>query len=159
MSAQKKNAVRYTEIRNSKALRDYFVDERFEAGIQLRGTEVKSIRGGRAQINDAFGRVEKGELWLHGAHIEQYAFGNIHNHDAKRIRKLLLHAHQIRKIEQALVSGGRALIPLRMYFKEALVKVEVALCTGKKLFDKRETLKKKVQMRDVEKIMKSYRRG
>jgi SsrA-binding protein len=159
MSAQKKNAVRYTEIRNSKALRDYFVDERFEAGIQLRGTEVKSIRGGRAQINDAFGRVEKGELWLHGAHIEQYAFGNIHNHDAKRIRKLLLHAHQIRKIEQALVSGGRALVPLRMYFKEALVKVEVALCTGKKLFDKRETLKKKVQMRDVEKIMKSYRRG
>ena len=74
MAAQKKDAKRYTEIRNSKALRDYFVDERFEAGIQLRGTEVKSIRGGRAQINDAFGRVEKGELWLHGAHIEAYAF-------------------------------------------------------------------------------------
>jgi len=158
MSAQKKNAVRYTEIRNSKALRDYFVDERFEAGIQLRGTEVKSIRAGKAQINDAFGRVEKGELWLYGAHIEQYAFGNIHNHDAKRIRKLLLHRHQVRKIEQALAAGGRALVPLRMYFKEALVKVEVALCTGKKLFDKRETLKKKVEMRDVEKAMKFYRR-
>jgi SsrA-binding protein len=159
MSAQKKDAVRYTEIRNSKALRDYFVDERFEAGIQLRGTEVKSIRGGRAQISDAFGRVEKGELWLHGAHIEQYAFGNIYNHDAKRIRKLLLHKHQVRKIEQALATGGRALVPLRMYFKDALVKVEVGLCTGKKLFDKRETLKRKVEMRDVEKAMKSYRRG
>ncbi|HYD84272.1 MAG TPA: SsrA-binding protein SmpB, partial [Opitutus sp.] len=151
MCAQKKDASRYTEIRNSKALRDYFVDERFEAGIQLRGTEVKSIRGGRAQINDAFGRVEKGELWLHGAHIEQYAFGNIYNHDAKRIRKLLLHKHQVRKIQQALETGGRALVPLRMYFKDALVKVEVGLCTGKKLFDKRETLKKKVEMRDVEK--------
>jgi SsrA-binding protein len=158
MSAQKNNADRYTEIRNSKALRDYFVDERFEAGIQLKGTEVKSIRAGRAQINDAFGRVEKGELWLHNAHIEQYAFGNIHNHDAKRTRKLLLHRHQIRKIEQALDSGGRAAVPLRMYFKEALVKVEIALCTGKKLFDKRETLKKKAQMRDVEKDLKSFRR-
>jgi len=158
MAAQKKESVRYTEIRNSKALRDYFVDERFEAGIQLRGTEVKSIRAGKAQINDAFGRVEKGELWLHNAHIEQYAFGNIHNHDAKRTRKLLLHRHQIRKITQALDSGGRALVPLRMYFKDALVKVEVALATGKKLFDKRETLKKKVQMRDVDKAMKAYRR-
>jgi SsrA-binding protein len=134
------------------------VDERFEAGVQLRGTEVKSIRAGRAQINDAFGRVEKGELWPHGAHIEQYAFGNIYNHDAKRIRKLLLHKHQVRKIQQALESGGRALVPLRMYFKDALVKVEVALCTGKKLFDKRETIKKKVELRDVERVMKSYRR-
>ena len=157
MSAQKKDASRYTEIRNSKALRDFFVNERFEAGIQLKGTEVKSIRGGRAQISDAFGRVEKGELWLHNAHIEQYAFGNIYNHDAKRIRKLLLHKHHVRKIEQALATGGRALVPLRMYFKDALVKVEVALCTGKKLFDKRETLKKKVEMRDVEKAMKSFR--
>lgn len=157
MSAQKKDAARFTEIRNSKALRDFFVNERFEAGIQLKGTEVKSIRAGRAQISDAFGRVEKGELWLHNAHIEQYAFGNIYNHDAKRIRKLLLHKHHVRKIEQALATGGRALVPLRMYFKDALVKVEVALCTGKKLFDKRETLKKKVEMRDVEKAMKSFR--
>jgi len=158
MTAKKKEAKRYTEIRNSKALRDYFVDEKFEAGIQLRGTEVKSIRAGKAQINDAFGRVEKGEVWLHNAHIEQYAFGNIHNHDAKRVRKLLLHKHHIRKIQVALDSGGRALVPLRMYFKEALVKVEVALCTGKKLFDKRETLKKKVEMRDLDRAMKAYRR-
>src|SRR5476649_2938630 len=158
MAAQKKDAKRYTEIRNSKALRDYFVDERFEAGIQLRGTEVKSIRGGRAQINDAFGRVEKGELWLHGAHIEQYAFGNIHNHDAKRIRKLLLHRRHIEKIQHALEAGGRALVPLRMYFKGALVKVEVALGSGKKLFDKREDLKKKAEMREVDKALKFRRR-
>ena len=157
MAAQKKDSSRYTELRNSKALRDYFVDERFEAGIQLRGTEVKSIRAGKAQINDAFGRVENGEVWLHGAHIEQYAFGNIHNHDAKRIRKLLLHRHHIRKIQQALDAGGRALVPLRMYFKDALVKVEVALCTGKKLFDKRDDLKKKAEMREVTKAMKFRR--
>ena len=157
MSAKKKDAVRYTEVRNAKALRDFFVDERFEAGIALKGTEVKSIRAGKAQISDAFGRVEKGELWLHNAHIEQYAFGNINNHDARRIRKLLLHQHQIRKISQALNAGGRALVPLRMYFKEALVKVEVALCTGKKLFDKRETLKKNAVTRDMDKAVKFRR--
>lgn len=159
MSQSKKGADRYTEIRNAKALRDYFVDEKFEAGIQLRGTEVKSIRAGKAQISDAFGRYEKGELWLYNAHIEQYAFGNIHNHDAKRVRKLLLHRHQLRKIAQALDAGGRALVPLRMYFKDALVKVEVGIGTGKKLFDKRETLKKKVEDRDIDRAMKSFRRG
>ena len=157
MSAAKKDAKRYTELRNAKALRDFFVDERFEAGIALKGTEVKSIRAGRAQINDAFGRVDKGELWLVNAHIELYDFGNTNNHQARRTRKLLLHRHQIRKIAQALDIGGRALVPLRMYFKDALVKVEVALCTGKKNYDKRDTLKKKVQDREIEKAMKSRR--
>ncbi len=115
MSAAKKDKVRFTEIRNAKALRDYSVDERFEAGLQLRGTEVKSIRAGKAQINDAFARVEKGEVWLYNAHIEQYAFGNINNHDAKRIRKLLLHRRHIDKIRVALeTGGGRALVPLRI---------------------------------------------
>ncbi len=158
MAAAKKDQVRFTEIRNSKALRDYTVDERFEAGIQLRGTEVKSIRAGKAQINDAFARVEKGEVWLYNAHIEQYAFGNINNHDAKRIRKLLLHRRHIDKIRVALeTGGGRALVPLRMYFKEALVKVEVALCTGKKLHDRRDDLKKRVQLREVDQAMKARR--
>lgn len=157
MAAKKKDPDRYTEVRNAKALRDYFVDERFEAGIALKGTEVKSIRAGRAQINDAFGRFDKGELWLVNAHIELYAFGNTNNHDARRTRKLLLHRHQIRKIAQALEAGGRALVPLRMYFKDALVKVEVALCTGKKLFDKRDTLKKKAQDREIEKALKHRR--
>ena len=155
MAAKKPDAKRYSETRNSKALRDYSVDERFEAGIQLRGTEVKSIRAGKAQINDAFGRVEKGELWMHNAHIEQYAFGNIHNHDAKRIRKLLLHRRQIDKIRVALeTGGGRAIVPLRMYFKDALVKVEVGLCTGKKLFDRRDDLKKKAELREIDQEMK-----
>lgn len=157
MSAQKKDSTRYKEVRNSKALRDFTVDERFEAGIALKGTEVKSIRAGKAQISDAFGRIENDELWMHNAHIDQYAFGNINNHDARRTRKLLLHKNQIRKIALALDTGGRALIPLRMYFKEALVKVEVALCTGKKLFDKRETLKKKALMRDEDKTLKFRR--
>src|SRR3954470_17401615 len=138
MAAQNKSNEGFNEIRNSKALRDFTVDELFEAGIQLRGTEVKSIRVGKAQINDAYARVEKGEVWLYNAHIEQYAFGNIHNHDAKRIRKLLLHRRHIDKITRALESGGRALVPLRMYFKDALVKVEVALATGKQSFDRRE---------------------
>jgi SsrA-binding protein len=123
----------------------------------LRGTEVKSIRAGKAQISDAFGRLEKGELWLHNAHIEQYAFGNIYNHDAKRIRKLLLHRHQLRKITEAMTSGGMSLIPLRIYFKEALVKVEVGLGAGKKLFDKRETLKKKEEMREVQKVLRRHK--
>lgn len=157
MSAKKKDSARYTEIRNAKAGRDFFVEEKFEAGIALKGTEVKSIRAGKAQINDAFGRFEKGELWLHNAHIEEYAFGNIYNHDARRTRKLLLHRHQVRKIAQALQVGGRALIPLRMYFKEALVKVEVAICAGKKLYDKRDDLKQKAEMMEVKKALKFRR--
>ena len=157
MSAKKKDADRYTEIRNAKVLRDYFVEEKFEAGVALRGTEVKSIRAGKAQISDAFGRFERGELWLHNVHIDEYAFGNISNHETRRIRKLLLHRHQIRKIAQALQVGGRALVPLRMYFKEALVKVEIGLCIGKKIYDKREDLKKKVELREVDKAIKQHR--
>lgn len=158
MSAQKKNAQRFTEIRNAKALRDYHVEERFEAGIALKGTEVKAIRAGRAQINDAFGKFEKGELWLFNAHIDEYAFGNINNHPARRTRKLLLHRHQVRKIAQAMQVGARSLVPLRMYFKEALVKVEVALCTGKQLHDKRQDLRKRAEMMEVNKALKSNRR-
>ena len=158
MTARKKEqAPRITEIRNAKALRDFTVDERFEAGIELKGTEVKSVRAGRAQINDAFGRVERGELWLHNAYIEEYAFGNRLNHDARRIRKLLLHRHQIRKIAQALSTGGRALVPLRMYFKEALVKVELGLCTGKKLHDKRDDLRARADALEIKKAFKLRR--
>lgn len=158
MAAQEKGAPRQTEIRNSKVFRDYVVGQRFEAGVGLLGTEVKSIRTGRAQISDSFCRVEKSEVWMYGAHIDPYAFGNILNHDAKRVRKLFLHRADIRRIALAMNAGGKALIPLRMYFKGALVKVEVALCTGKKLFDKREDLKKKVQMREVNRALR-LRRG
>ena len=157
MAAQNKDAPRVTEARNSKAFRDYTVGERYEAGIKLQGTEVKSIRGGQAQISDAFGRVERGEIWLHNAHIDPYAFASLENHELKRPRKLFLHRRDIGKIALAMNAGGKALIPLRMYFKEALVKVEVALCTGKKLFDKREDLKKKVEMREANRAIRSRR--
>jgi SsrA-binding protein len=158
MSAKKKDAPRFTEVRNAKALRDFHVEERFEAGLVLHGTEVKAIRAGRAQIGDAFGKFEKSELWLFNAHIDEYAFGNINNHAARRTRKLLLHRHQVRKIAQAMQVGGRTLVPLRMYFKEALVKVEVALCLGKQTHDKRHDLREKAAMMEVQKAMKPTRR-
>jgi SsrA-binding protein len=115
---------------------------------------VKSIRAGQAQINDAFGRYEKGELWLYNVHIAEYTWGNQFNHEPRRKRKLLLHKHQVRKIAMALEAGGRALVPLRMYFKDALVKVEIALCTGKKLYDKREDLKRKTELLEARKSHK-----
>src|ERR1700677_2564618 len=157
MAAKKNEAPRLTEVRNSKVFRDFAVGERFEAGIQLHGTEVKSIRMGRAQISDSFCRVEKDEVWMYGAHIDPYAFGTMQTQDAKRVRKLFLHRGDIRKIALAMNAGGKALIPLRMYFWEALIKVEVALCTGKKLFDKREDLKKKVEMREANRSIRSRR--
>lgn len=153
-AAKKKDAKRYTEIRNAKALRDFAVVERFEAGIKLQGTEVKAIRAGRAQISDAFGRFEKGDLWLMNAHIDEYAFGSINNHATRRIRKLLLNKHELRKIAQALQIGGMALVPLRMYFKEALVKVEVALCTGKKMHDKRDDLRDRTINMEMKQALK-----
>jgi SsrA-binding protein len=159
MSAQKKDSKRFTEIRNAKALRDFLVEERFEAGLVLHGTEVKAIRAGRAQIADAFGKFEKGELWLFNAHIDEYAYGNINNHAARRTRKLLLHRHQVRKIAQAMQVGGRVLVPLRMYFKEALVKIEVAICIGKQQHDKRQDLRKKAELMEINKIMKPTRRA
>jgi SsrA-binding protein len=157
MAANTNDARRLTEIRNSKVFRDFSVGERFEAGIKLHGSEVKSIRMGKAQISDAFCRVEKEEVWMHGAHIDPYAFETTEAPQAKRTRKLFLHRSDIRKIDVAMNAGGKSLIPLRMYFKEALIKVEVALCTGKKLFDKREDLKKKVQMREVNRALRSRR--
>ncbi len=111
MAAPRKDAPRLTEIRKSKVFRDFEVGERFEAGIQLHGTEVKSIRTGKAQISDGFCRVEKDELWMYGNHIETYAFGNIHNHDSKRVRKLFLHRNDIRKITLAMNAGARRSFP------------------------------------------------
>lgn len=151
------SAQRITEIRNAKALRDFAVEEKFEAGLALRGTEVKSIRAGRANINDAFARVIKGELWLMNAHVDEYEFGSIYNHESRRTRKLLLHRHQLRKIIQAIEVEGRSVVPLRLYFKGALVKAEIAIAAGKKLFDKRDDLKKKVVMREVDRALKQRR--
>jgi SsrA-binding protein len=145
------------ELRNAKAGRDYDLGERYEAGIVLTGTEVKSIRAGKAQLADAFGRIERGEAFLYNLHIAEYDFGNLNNHLPKRPRKLLLKAREIRKIQQETDTGGKALVPTRIYFKQALVKVELALGKGKKSYDKREDLKARAVERDVEREMQRRR--
>jgi len=157
MAAKPQDSARYTEMRNSKALRDYFVHDKFEAGIKLVGTEVKSIRAGKAQITDAFARLEKGGVWLYGAYIEEYSHGGLSQHAPRRVRQLLLNAHEIRKLQQAVETGGKALVALRMYFKQALVKVEIATATGKKQFDKREDIKKREQNLEARKALKHRR--
>lgn len=154
MAAKASNKHRLPDLRNAKARRDYDLGERFEAGIVLAGTEVKSIRAGQAQLADAFGRIEKGEAFLHNLHISEYGFGNVNNHPPKRVRKLLLKAKEIRKIQYELEAGGRTLVPVRIYFKGALIKVELALGTGKKLYDKRQDMRKRDEMREVERAMR-----
>ena len=143
MAAKQHDSNRFTELRNPKVLRDYFLHDKFEAGVKLVGTEVKSIRAGKAQLSDAHARLEKGEVWLHGAYIEEYSHGGLSQHAPRRPRKLLLKANEIRKLEQAVDTGGRVLVALRLYFKGALVKVEIAIASGKKQFDKRDDIKKR----------------
>jgi len=153
-AAKSQDSARYTELRNPKALRDYFVHDKFEAGIKLTGTEVKSIRAGKAQITDAFARAEKGGVWLYGAYIQEYSHGGLSQHAPRRVRQLLLHANEIRKLHQAVETGGKSIVALRLYFKQALVKVEIATATGKKQFDKRADLKKREQIREVRQAFK-----
>lgn len=157
MCAKKKSAESQREIRNAKANHNYFVGDRVECGIVLLGTEVKAIRNGDAQISEAFCRIEKAQVWLYNAHIGEYKFGNLQNHAPRRKRKLLLHRREINKLIGAVETGGKSLIPLRIYLKHGLIKIEIALCTGKKLHDKRETLKKKITMREAEREMRNRR--
>ncbi len=139
---------------NKKAYHDYFIEEKFEAGMVLKGTEVKSLRNGKANLNDAFALVKGGEAFLHNLHISPYAFGNRENHDPDRMRKLLLHKAQIVKLFAKIREQGYSFIPLRIYFKEGLVKVELGLAKGKKLYDKREDMKEKDHKRDMAQAMK-----
>ena len=143
-----------TVCRNRKAAFRFEILEQFECGIMLRGTEVKSLRDKNASIEEAYARIEDDELWLIGSHIAAYTFAHALNHEPLRHRKLLIHAREIRKLRPQVEQKGLTLVPLRMYFKQALVKVEVGLCTGKKVFDRREDLKKKAQLREVEAAMK-----
>jgi SsrA-binding protein len=136
-------------LTNSKARRDYHILETFEAGIVLHGTEVKALRAGRGQIADAFARVEKEEVFLHNAHIEEYAQGNRQNHEPKAVRKLLLHKSEIRKLFELSSVKGNALFPLSFYWKNGRVKVSLAVGKGKVQFDKREDLKKRDSEREV----------
>ena len=118
------------------------------------GTEVKAIRAGNAQITESFCRIDKGQVWLYNAHIDEYRFGNLQNHQPRRKRKLLLHRREINKLIGAMDAGGKTLVPLRVYLQHGLIKIEVALCTGKKLHDKRQTLKRKATMREAEREMR-----
>lgn len=154
---KKKSTDHHREIRNAKAHHNYHVGDRFEAGLVLQGTEVKALRAGNGQITEAFCRIEKGQVWLYNAHIGDYKFGNLENHPPRRKRKLLLHRREINKLLGAVEAGGKSLIPLRLYHKHGLLKMEIALCTGKKLHDKRETLKKRVMMREAEREMRRGR--
>jgi SsrA-binding protein len=143
---------------NRKAFHDYHVLETFEAGVALLGTEVKSIREGRVNLRDSYAQVKDGEVYVHNVHIQPYSHRGYADHEPMRARKLLLHAHEIRKLIGKTIERGMTLVPLRMYFKGSLVKVEVALATGKKLFDRRDDLKKKAELREVDQAMK-HRRG
>ena len=140
---------------NRKAFHDYFVLDRFEAGIELFGTEVKSIRGGKVNLKDSFCFIKNGELFLRGMHISPYEHGNIFNRDPVRVRRLLMHKREIAKLQARVQQEGVALIPLSLYFKESRVKVELGLCKGKKLYDKREAEAKRTAKRDIERALKA----
>lgn len=139
---------------NKKAYHDYFIEDKIETGIELFGTEVKSIRMGKCSIKESFVRIEKGEVFIYGMHISPYEKGNIFNKDALRVRKLLLHKAEIRKLAAKISEKGFTLVPLQVYFKGSLVKVEIGLARGKKLYDKRDTIAKKDQKREVEREFK-----
>jgi len=134
---------------NRRAFRDYSVLERFEAGIELRGTEVKSIRSGQASLAGAYARVENGEIFLHGFHVPSYEHGGSFNHDPDRPRRLLLHGREIHKLRGQTEQKGLALVPLNVYLERNLVKIELGLCRGKRRGDKRETLKRKTADREA----------
>jgi SsrA-binding protein len=136
-------------VTNSKARRDYHILETFEAGIVLHGTEVKALRAGRGQISDAFARVENNQVFLHNAHIDEYAHGNLQNHEPKAVRKLLLHKSEIRKLFSLVSVGGHTLVPLSLYWKNGKVKVALGVGKGKAQYDKREDLKKRESDREL----------
>lgn len=139
---------------NKKAYHDYFIQDKYEAGIELYGTEVKSVRMGKCSIKEAFIRIEKGEVYLYGMHINPYEKGNLFNKDPLRTRKLLLHRAEIEKLGSKIAEKGFTLVPLQVYFKGSLVKVEIGLAKGKKLYDKRKDIAKKDQKREMEREMK-----
>ena len=139
---------------NKKAYHDYFIDDTYEAGIALAGTEVKSLRMGRCSVKESFIRIENGEVYVYQMHISPYEKGNIFNKDPLRIRKLLLHRYEINKIEAKLKEKGLTLVPLKVYFKDSLVKVEIGMARGKKLYDKRQDIAKKDQRREAERDFK-----
>ena len=139
---------------NKKAYHDYFIEDKYESGISLHGTEVKSLRMGKCSIKESFIRIENGEVFIYGMHISPYEKGNIFNKDPLRVRKLLLHKNEINKMMGKIAGKGYTLVPLQVYFKGSLAKIEIGLAKGKKLYDKRQDIAKKDQRREAEKEFK-----
>jgi SsrA-binding protein len=144
---------------NRKARHDYHIHDTYEAGIVLGGTEVKSLREGKASLIDAFATVDDGEVWLRGAHIPEYSHGTWTNHTARRTRKLLLNRREISRIERELASTGMTLIPLALYFVDGYAKVEIAIASGKREYDKRQTIAERDARRDTDRALAARRRG
>ena len=143
---------------NRKAHHDYFVEDRYEAGIELCGTEVKSIRAGTLNLKDSYCIAKNGEIYIHGMHISPYEHGNIFNRDPVRPRRLLMHKREIRKLQALVMQDGMALIPLSVYFKNSRVKIEVGVCKGKKNYDKREAAAQRDAKREIDRTMKERNR-
>ncbi len=139
---------------NKKAYHDYFIEEKYEAGLVLHGTEVKSLRMGKCSVKEAFIRIENGEVFIYGMHISPYEKGNIFNKDPLRVKKLLLHKQQIRKLIGDSSEKGYTIVPLQVYFKDGRAKIEIGLAKGKKLYDKRQDIARKDQRREAEKELK-----
>lgn len=139
---------------NKKAYHDYFIDETYETGVALHGTEVKSMRMGKCSIKESFVRIENGEVFVYGMHVSPYEKGNLFNKDPLRVKKLLMHRYEINKLEGKIKEKGYTLVPLQVYFKNGKVKVEIGLARGKKLYDKREAIAKKDARRETEREFK-----
>lgn len=148
-----------TIAQNKKARHDYFVEDSYEAGIELVGTEVKSLRKGSCNLRDSWCDIKNGEIFVKQMHISPYEHGNIFNRDPMRVRKLLMHRREIARLADLMAQQGYALIPLSVYFKDSKVKVQVGLCKGKKLYDKRADMAKKDAQRNIEQAMKERRHG
>ncbi|KJS32302.1 MAG: hypothetical protein VR64_07190 [Desulfatitalea sp. BRH_c12] len=142
---------------NRKARHEYFIEERYEAGMVLTGTEVKSLRQGKSNLKDCHAKIRKGEIWVHQMHISPYPFAYYDNHDPLRPRKLLLHKHEIMQLTGKINERGYALIPLRLYFRAGKVKMELALAKGKHKYDKRDTIRRRDEQRDMDRIRKDYK--
>ncbi|HEX4063786.1 MAG TPA: SsrA-binding protein SmpB [Streptosporangiaceae bacterium] len=139
--------------RNRRARHDYHLEDAFEAGLVLRGTEVKSLRAGRASLNEAFAQITDGELWLHGLHIPEYTLGTWNNHEPRRTRKLLLHRKEIDRLSSAVAERGFTIVPLSLYFSGGRAKVELALARGKRTYDKRQDLAKRDAAREIDRAL------
>jgi len=139
---------------NKKAFHDYFIEETYQAGMELVGTEVKSLRAGKCNLRDSFVRIENGEAFVHGMHVSAYEQGNIFNKDPVRKRKLLLHKYEIKKLQSAIMQDGLTIVPTRVYLKGGLVKIDIAIAKGKKLYDKRASMAEKDVQREAQKEFK-----